>query len=170
MKGLSIIFKGIDKISISLGKLFSITTLIIMVLQVAEIVLRYIFKFPTIWIWELCVYLYGTAFIMAGAWALQEDLHVRTDLLITNLNKRQHAFLNMIMYPLLAFVFIFVMTPAQISAAIHSFLIRETSFNAWGPPVYHFKAIIALGFVIFGLQAFANWIRSIFMVFKGVEI
>jgi len=170
LKSLSVVLKGIDKISIFLGKLFSITTIIIMILQVTEIVLRYILKSPTIWIWELCVYLYGAAFVMAGAWVLQEDLHVRTDLLINNLNNRQRAFLDMIMYPPLVFVFIFVMTPAQISAAIHSFLIKETSFNAWGPPLYHFKAILSLGFVIFGLQAAANWIRSIVLVFKGVEI
>ena len=170
MKRLSVVLKGIDKISICLGKLFSITTIIIMILQVTEIVLRYIFKSPTIWIWELCVYLYGTAFVMGGAWVLQEDLHVRTDLMVNNLNKRKRAFLDMILYPPLVFVFIFVMTPAQITAAIQSFLIKETSFNAWGPPVYHFKIILSIGFVIFGLQAVANWIRSIVLVFKGVEI
>ena len=170
LKTLSAVLKFIDNLSIYLGKAFGFLVIPIIVLQCIEVVLRYVLNAPTVWIWELCVYLYGVMFVVGGAWVAQEGLHVRTDVLVQKMTKRQLAIIDSFLYPLLAFVFMGVMTKAQILAAVKSIVMQEVSFNAWAPPLYHFKTIIALGFVLILLQLIAHWIRSLFLAIKGVEI
>jgi len=170
MKTLSKLLQLIDTISIFTGKAFSFLVIPIMLLQAIEVFLRYVLNRPTIWIWELCVYLFGLMFVIGGAWVLQEDRHVRTDVFAQKFTKRQSAIIESILYPVLGFVFLIPLTDGQIQAAIKSIIGKETSFNAWGPPLYHFKTLIAFGFVTMLMQAFANWIRKVFYAIKAVEI
>ena len=129
MKTLSKLLQLIDNISIFTGKAFSFLVIPIMLLQAIEVFLRYVLNRPTIWIWELCVYLFGLMFVIGGAWVLQEDRHVRTDVFAQKFTKRQSAIIESFLYPVLGFVFLIPLTDGQIQAAIKSIIGKEISLT-----------------------------------------
>ncbi len=170
MQKLSTALKIIDYINALVGKSISYLALVIVAIQVYEVIARYIFKSPTIWTWELSSMLFGVLFILGAAWTMQLDKHVKTDVVSQIFTERQLAIFNCILIPLLFFVFVGVMSKAMTKAAILSIQRLETSFHAWGPPLYHFKTIIAIGFILLLLQGVAYWIRNLVFVIRGIKI
>ena len=160
----------IDMLSVGTGKLFSFMVIIIMLLQVYETLMRYVFKAPTIWSWELAMLIYGAHFMLGGAWVLQQNKHVRTDLLMQKFPKRIQALLEVILFGSVFMIFAFVMITKQIDNAIFSVKMGEKTFTEWAPPFYILKIAIAYSFLLLGLQGLARWIRQFYFLFANREI
>ena len=163
-------FKGIDVLCEFTGKAFSFLIPVIIVIETAEVILRYVFKNPTSWSWELCALLFGANWVMGGAWVQKEDRHVRTDVLYNLFSKKHKAILDLIFFTCLFFVYMGVMVWKTTANAIYSWSILETTFSMWGVALYPTKTIIAIGFILLTLQGIAKWIRCLIFVIKGEEI
>lgn len=164
------VFKVIDTVSEKTGKLFSYIILVMVALQTYEVFLRYGLKTPTTWIWELVMLMYGVHFIVGGAWVLKEEGHVRTDILYSRLSPRSKALLNVICFSCLFFVFMFIMIWKGTLHAIYSYSINERTYTMWAPPFWPIKIIIALSFIMLGLQGLAKWGRDLIFLIKGEEV
>lgn len=162
--------KMIDNISTSLGKLFSYLVIPIMLLETAEVILRYGFDSPTDWSWELVTHLAGALFIMGAAWVLVEDKHVRTDLIFCRLSRRIQAAVDVFFFTVIFFSFAFVMTFKSWNMAIYSTKILERSYSMWGPYVFPLKIVLAAGFTMLLLQGLAKWSRDIYILVTGREL
>jgi TRAP-type mannitol/chloroaromatic compound transport system permease small subunit len=162
--------KMIDKISTSLGKLFSFLVIPIVILEAVEVVLRYGFDSPTDWSWELVTHLAGALFIMGAAWVLVEDKHVRTDLIFCRLSRRMQAAVDVFFFTAIFFSFTFVLTFKSWSMAIYSTKIFERSYSMWGPPIFPLKIVIAAGFTMLLLQGLAKWSRDFYFLVTGREL
>ena len=103
------LLKWIDRLSIFVGKTASWLIIPIVLLQVYEALARYFFKSPTIWTWELALLMYGVHFFLGGAWVLQENRHVRTDVLIMKLSPRLQALLEVLLFCTVFAAFMYVM-------------------------------------------------------------
>ncbi len=160
----------LDKVTEYAGKAFSFLILIILSLQAMEAILRFIFKSPTIWSWEVALLLYGAHFIMGAAWLMSTDSHVKTDILFIKLSKKRQALITMILYPIIFFPFAFIMTWKSINHALFSTLIQETTYTQWAAPLYPLKIVIAIAFILILLQGIATWFRSYLYYTKGDEI
>lgn len=160
----------IDEISEYTAKAFSYLIIVMVVLQVGEAILRYVFNKPTIWSWELVMLLYGVHFIIGAGWVLKEEGHVRTDVIFQTLAPKKQALLELIMYPCLFFVFVIVMLWKSTANAIYSVSVREATFTQWAPPFYPVKIIVAIAFLILLLQGIAKWIRCFVFFRKGERI
>ena len=77
------IVSAIDKISEMEGKLASYLLVLVTFQICLELLLRYVFRMPTIWGLELSVYLCGVTYIMSGAYADRYDVHIRVDIFYT---------------------------------------------------------------------------------------
>src|ERR687884_321735 len=127
------------------GKLFAWLIGILTLVVSIEVFKRYILNAPTAWIFDLDAMLYGTLFMMCGAYALAHDAHVRGDFLYTNMKPRTQAWLDLILYFLFFMPGILALVYAGYYYAADSFRINEHSnVTAEGPPIYPFKTIIPL--------------------------
>ena len=117
-----------------------------MLLVCAEVFKRYMLNMPTAWIFDASNMLYGTLFMLCGAYTLAQNAHVRGDFLYSSMRPRTQATLDLILY----IVFFFPGIAALIYAGYslrrrHSWRIGEHSnVTADGPPVYHFKTVIPI--------------------------
>src|SRR4051812_44086314 len=88
----------IDEVSTWGGKAAAWLIMILMLVVCVEVFKRYILNAPTAWIFDLDNMLYGTLFMLCGAYTLSQDAHVRGDFLYGSMRPRTQATLDLILY------------------------------------------------------------------------
>ena len=159
----------IDGISTWVGKAFAWLIIVLMTVVCVEVFKRYIMNAPTAWIFDLDNMLYGSLFMLCGAYALAQNAHVRGDFLYSSMRPRTQATLDLVLY----FVFFLPGIAALIYAgydyAALSWRIAEHSnVTADGPPVYHFKTVIPIAGALVMLQGVAEIVRCVVCLKTGV--
>jgi len=153
---------AIDGFSTWVGKIASWLIIGLMVVVCVEVFKRYFLNAPTAWIFDAENMLYGTFFMLAGAYTLAQNAHVRGDFLYSSMRPRTQAMLDLVLY----FVFFFPGIAALLYAgweyAGDSWRINEHSnVTADGPPVYHFKTVIPVAGALVLLQGVAEVVRCV---------
>ncbi|MCC5860148.1 MAG: TRAP transporter small permease subunit [Ectothiorhodospiraceae bacterium] len=158
----------IDHISTWVAKVFAWAILILTFVVTYEVFMRYVMRSPTAWAYDTAYILYGSLFMMAGAYALSRNAHVRADVVSRHLPVRVQAGVDLVLY----FVFFFPGVLALIYSgyffAAMSWAIGERSpFSPGGPPLYHFKSVIPICGAFLALQGIAEVTRCILCIKNG---
>ena len=158
----------IDGISTWVGKATAWLMILLMSVVCIEVFKRYAVNMPTAWIFDAENMMYGSLFMLAGAYTLAQNAHVRGDFLYSSMRPRTQAALDLVLY----FVFFIPGIAALIYAgyfyAADSWAINEHSnVTAEGPPVYHFKTVIPIAGALIMLQGIAEIIRCIVCLKTG---
>src|SRR6188508_2740305 len=159
----------IDGISTWVGKAFAWLMVILMTVVCVEVFKRYFLNAPTAWIFDLDNMLYGTLFMLCGAYTLAQNAHVRGDFLYSSMRPRTQAGLDLVLYIVFFLPGIAALAYAGWDYAALSWRINEHSnVTADGPPVYHFKAMIPLAGILLLLQGSAEIARCVICLKTGV--
>src|SRR5262245_29644548 len=157
-----------DRVSTWAGKTAAWLIMALMSVVCIEVFKRYILNAPTAWIFDLNNMLYGTLFMMCGAYTLAQDAHVRGDFLYSSMRPRTQATLDLALYFVFFIPGILALFYAGYEYAGDSWRIREHSnVTAEGPPVYYFKTIIPIAGVLVMLQGMAEIVRCVVCLKTG---
>ena len=157
-----------DGISTFFGKLAAWLIIGLMLLVCAEVFKRYALNAPTAWIFDASNMLYGTLFMLCGAYTLAQNGHVRGDFLYMSMKPRTQASLDLALYILFFLPGICALVYAGYDYAADSWRINEHSnVTADGPPVYHFKAVIPFAGALVLLQGLAEILRCVMCIKTG---
>lgn len=130
-----------------------------------EVFSRYLFGAPTIWAYELGYILTGSHFLLGGSLALLMGAHIRIDLLYGRFSERKKAVVDLLGYCLLFFPFVVMLSGQLFEYAYGAFLSGELSGqSAWSPPIWPFRMVLTLGFVLLALQVFAEILKCISVI------
>ncbi|TCN29704.1 TRAP transporter small permease subunit [Sinorhizobium americanum] len=152
----------IDAISVWVGKAAAWLIIGLMALVCVEVFKRYILNAPTAWIFDASNMLYGSLFMLAGAYALAQNAHVRGDFIYSALKPRTQATLDLALYILFFLPGVAALVYAGYDYAALSWRIREHStVTAEGPPIYYFKTVIPVAGALVMLQGLAEIVRCI---------
>jgi TRAP-type mannitol/chloroaromatic compound transport system permease small subunit len=152
----------VDKISTFVGKTFSWLIVSLTFLITYEIFSRYALDAPHAYAFDMMLQMYGTLFMMSGAYALSKNSHVRGDVLYGFFPPRLQAGLDLALYLVFFLPGAVAMVHAGRIYAAESWAIREHStLMADGPPVYPFKAIIPLAGALILLQGIVEIVRCV---------
>ena len=155
----------IDQISYWTGKAFAWLIMGLTLVVSVEVFKRYILNAPTSWIFDLNNMLYGTLFMMCGAYTLALAGHVRADFVYIYLKPRAQASLDLILYFLFFLPGILGLIYAGYGYAADSWRIAEHSnVTAEGPPIYYFKTVIPIAGAFVMLQGLAEIVRCILCI------
>jgi TRAP-type mannitol/chloroaromatic compound transport system permease small subunit len=159
---------AIDGISTWFGKLAAWLIIALMTVVCVEVFKRYYLNAPTAWIFDAENMLYGSLFMLAGAYTLAQNAHVRGDFLYSSMRPRTQALLDLVLY----FVFFIPGIAALIYAgydyAADSWRILEHStVTSEGPPIYHFKTVIPIAGALVMLQGVAEIVRCVICLKTG---
>ena len=158
----------IDHLSTWSGKASSWIILLLTGAVCVEVVKRYALNAPTSWIFSADYMMYGTMFMMAGAYTLAQNGHVRGDFLYGSMKPRSQAWLDLILYIVFFLPGIAALVYAGWDFAHASWVINEhVNDTADGPPVYHFKAVIPIAGTLVLLQGIAEIIRCVICIRTG---
>ena len=158
----------IDEISTWVGKAFAWLIVLLMLVVCVEVIKRYALNAPTAWIFDVDNMMYGTLFMMCGAYTLAQNAHVRGDFLYSSMRPRTQASLDLVLYILFFIPGIAALIYAGWGFAADSWRIAEHSnVTSNGPPVYHFKSMIPLAGAFVMLQGVAEIIRCVVCLKTG---
>jgi len=159
---------AIDGISTWVGKAASWLIVALMAVVCVEVFKRYIMNMPTAWIFDADNMLYGTAFMLCGAYTLAQNAHVRGDFLYSSMRPRTQAALDIVLYVVFFFPGIAALIYAGSDYAADSWRIAEHSnVTAEGPAVYPFKTMIPIAGVLVMLQGVAEMVRCVVCLKTG---
>jgi TRAP-type mannitol/chloroaromatic compound transport system permease small subunit len=158
----------VDKLSTWVGQTFSWFILVLTIFVSWEVFSRYALDHPHAWAFDAMSMLYGTMFMMAGAYTLSKAAHVRGDVLYGFFRPRTQATIDLILYIVFFIPGIVAMAYAGYTYAADSWGINEHSnVTADGPPVYPFKTVIPVAGVFLLLQGFVEIVRCVICIKKG---
>lgn len=158
----------IDKISSWVGQLFAWLILAMTLLISWEVIARYVLNTPNPWAFDLMIMMYGTVIMMAGAYTLAKNGHVRGDVLYGFFPPRLQAGLDLLLYFVFFIPGVVALVWAGYTYAAESWAINEHStLTASGPPIYPFKMIIPISGILLLMQGFVEIIRCIICLRQG---
>ena len=158
-----------DKVSSWFGKTFAWGIIIMTFGTDYEVFMRYIMRNPTSWAFDLSYMMYGTLFMVAGAYTLSRDGHVRGDFVFRLWPPRVQATIELVLY----FIFFFPAVTALIFAgwkyASRSWRFHEVSvMSPANIPIFQFKTVIVAAGILLFIQGIAQVFRCIHCIRTGV--
>jgi len=158
----------VDRISTWVGQAFSFF-IIALTLHISwEVFSRYALDNPRAWAFDVMIMFYGTLFMMAGAYTLAKNGHVRGDVIYGFFSPRAQAAVDLALYIVFFMPGVIALVWAGYTYAAESWAIRESSnITSEGPPVYPFKTVIPLAGAFVLMQGIVEIIRCIICLKQG---
>ena len=158
----------IDKISTFIGQAFSWLIVALTVSISWEVFSRYALDHPHPWAFDIMIMFYGTLFMMAGAYTLSKNGHVRGDVLYGFFPPRLQAGLDLALYLLFFIPGVVAFVWAGYTYAGESWAMNEHSnITADGPPVYPFKTVLPIAGAFLLVQGIVEIIRCAICLKRG---
>ena len=158
----------VDKVSTWVGQAFSWFIVALTLHITWEVFSRYVLDNPRAWAFDAMIMMYGTLFMMAGAYTLAKNGHVRGDVIYGFFTPRAQAILDLTLYIVFFIPGIVALTYAGYFYASESWAINEHSnITAEGPPVYPFKTVIPLAGAFVLVQGIVEIIRCVICIKQG---
>lgn len=158
----------IDKLNEAIGKAASLLVLPLVGVVFYEIIMRYVFDKPTVWGFEMTLFIYGVNYMLGLALTEGRGGHVSVDVLTMHLRPRAKALMGIISYTIL-FVPVWVcMVIWNWKYAINSTRMLERNPTSWNPSVWPIKLLMALGVLLLFLQGISTLIRHI-QTYRGLK-
>ena len=158
----------IDKVSTWIGQFFSWLIVGLTFMISWEVFSRYVLDNPHAWAFDVMSMMYGSLFMMAGAYTLSKNGHVRGDVLYGFFPPRLQAWLDLTLYILFFIPGVLALAYAGYGFAAESWAINEHSnITADGPPVYPFKTILPIAGAFLLAQGLVEIVRCIVCIKQG---
>jgi TRAP-type mannitol/chloroaromatic compound transport system permease small subunit len=158
----------IDSLSLWVGKAFAWLILVLTLGISYEVFVRYVLRAPTTWAFDFSYINYGALFLMAGAYALSRNGHVRADVLYRLWSPRKQASMDLVLYVVFFLPTVFAFMYSGYKYAEMSVRFREVSiFSPAGVPIFPLKTLIPITGVLLFLQGLAEVIRCILCLRQG---
>ena len=160
--------KFADNLSTSMGKAFSWCIVILMVGTCYEVIMAYAFNSPTLWNFDFSLQMYGAIFMMAGAYTLSTEAHVRGDVIYRLFPTKVQGWIDLILYFLFFFPGVIALAVYGYDYAALAWKIKETSWNSPAQiQIYMAKSLIPLSGTLLVIQGISEVFRSIICIQTG---
>lgn len=152
---------AVDRLSTWLGQAFAWMIVALTLMISWEVYSRYVLNAPHDWALNIQIMMYGTLFMLAGAYTLSKNGHVRGDVLYGFFRPRTQATIDLVLYIVFFLPGIVALTWAGWNYANEALAIREKTFSATPLPLYPFKFVIPVAGAMLLLQGLVEIVRCI---------
>ncbi|GLS85594.1 C4-dicarboxylate ABC transporter [Cypionkella aquatica] len=167
MKNLLAVSAGIDRINEIIGKAVSWLILVAVIVSAVNAVVRKVFSVSSNSWLELQWYLFGAAFLLAAAYTLKQNEHIRIDIVYGAFPRRVQHWIDLFGHVVFLMPFALLMIYYLVPYVSRSFLSGEVSTNSGGLTIWPAKALLLAGFFLLALQGVSEIIKKI-AVMRGV--
>ena len=160
--------KFADNLSTSMGKAFSWCIVILMGGTCYEVIMAYAFNSRTLWNFDFSLQMYGAIFMMAGAYTLSTEAHVRGDVIYRLFPTKVQGWIDLILYFLFFFPGVIALAVYGYDYAALAWKIKDTSWNSPAQiQIYMAKSLIPLSGALLVIQGISEVFRSIICIQTG---
>ena len=158
----------IDTVSTWVGHAFSWLIVGLTCMVTWEVFSRYVLGAPHAWVFDAMAMFYGALFMMAGAYTLSQNGHVRGDVLYRYFRPRTQATIDLTLYVVFFLPGLIALTYAGYYYAAESWAIKEhSSMTPDGPPIYPFKTVIPVAGAFLLVQGLVEIARCVICLRTG---
>lgn len=162
------VIRHIDQINKAVGHAFAWSIVILTLGITYEVFVRYVLNAPTSWAFDFSFILYGSLFLMAGAYTLSRGGHVRADIFYRRWRPRTQATLELVLYVFFFFPGVLALVFSGWEYGSESMRIKEVSVNSpAGVPIWPLKMLIPVAGVLLALQGVAEMLRCVLCLREG---
>ena len=164
------VLKIIDSISEHIGSWGRWIVIALVAIIFWDVVLRYVFGHATMWVFETGMMMGGAIGAAGWAYAQKHGLHIRIDVVYTNLSLRKQAIINIIgtlVFFLPLFVFLIITASEWVIMSWTRHEVWQEGF--WFPPAGPSRTVILIGLVVLFLQVLASFYRDCYFLIKGIR-
>jgi TRAP-type mannitol/chloroaromatic compound transport system permease small subunit len=169
MQAVKTFIRVVGRVSDIVGLCVSVLMPAMVAVLALEVVHRYLFHRPTIWTFDIAVFMFGYIGCLSGAYVMKRREHINVDLVYSLFSPRGRAVLD-VCSGLLFFFFMVLVVVYCWKAGVDAFVAGDRTSTEWGPPLSHFKLVIPIGGFLLLLQGMANWLTSLYLAFTGREL
>ena len=167
MRGLLSLSGLIDRANEVIGKAMGYAILLAVLVSAGNAVVRKLFSLSSnAWL-ELQWYLFGAAFMLAAAYTLKQNEHIRVDVFYASRTRRTQHWIDLFGHVVFLMPFVVLMTYMLIPYTWRAYQNGDISTNAGGLIIWPARALLAAGFVLLTLQAFSEIVKKI-AVMRGI--
>lgn len=159
--------RGIDRISAGVGRAVAWLIFVAIVVSAGNAIVRKAFNMSSNTWLELQWYLFGAAFMGAAAYTLQQNEHIRIDIVYGAFSRRVQNWIDLLGHVLFLLPFVVLMAWMLVPYAWAAYQSGQISTNAGGLIIWPARAILAAGFVLLVAQALAEIIKKV-AVMRGL--
>jgi TRAP-type mannitol/chloroaromatic compound transport system permease small subunit len=160
--------RSINTLNEKVGVLTSYLALPLILVVGYEVFMRYAFNAPTSWGFEATTFIYGIHFVLGFGFTLLHDGHVAIDVFEAKLPQKPRSILRILTNLILFVPTVGLLSIWSVIYAADSWQNWEQASTSWAPPLYPFKTIMAVGFILLFLQGLAKLIGD-FRALSGTE-
>lgn len=167
MQPLLALSRGIDRLTEIIGKSVMWLILLAIVVSAGNAIVRKVFNTSSnAWL-ELQWYLFGAAFLLASAYTLKQNEHIRIDIIYGMRSRRGQHWIDLFGHVFFLLPFVLIMTYMLVPYAWQSYEIGQISTNSGGLIIWPARALLAGGFILLSLQAVSEIVKKI-AVMRGL--
>lgn len=157
-----------DRLSAWFGKMFGWLIVLMTLGTSYEVLVRYLFNAPTPWSLDVSFIMYGTLFMMAGAYTLSRNGHVRGDFIYRLWSPRTQAWTDLVLYVIFFFPGVTALIITGFKYSSRSWGYGEVSVNSpAGIPIFQFKSVLVAAGILLFIQGIAQMMRCILCIRDG---
>ncbi|EBU7498164.1 C4-dicarboxylate ABC transporter [Salmonella enterica subsp. enterica serovar Virchow] len=161
MSGLLALSRAIDRFNEIVGKAVGWLILLSILISAGNAVVRKVFSTSSnAWL-EAQWYLYGAAFLLAAAYTLKQNEHIRVDIVYGMWSRRVQHWIDLLGHLLFLMPFVLLMVYYFVPYFLLSFRSGEVSTNAGGLIIWPAKLMLLIGFTLLALQGISEIIKKI---------
>jgi len=163
------ICKAIDKVVMITGKTAALMMPFLAFIVAFEVFSRYILDSPTIWAFDLSLFLFGYIAALGGAYAQQKRAHINVDILYNRMTPKTRSVFNLVTYSLGIFFLLIIisMSLGKYEEAIEFDYRRQSE---WAPPMFHFWIMMIIACSLFIAQLGRDMIQEIYFIITNQMI
>lgn len=148
----------IDKITLYMASVLMFVVAFIMLIMFYEVLMRYLFSKPTLWVEELSRWLGGVIFLLAGLYAMQQRSHIRVVIIYDMVSRPVQRIFDLISAACVV-LFCYATATGYYSNAMKKFATWELYGSAWNPPIpATMKPLIVIAVTWMAVQTINNLI------------
>ncbi len=158
----NVITRTIDWICEHTGQMVGFWTITAVCFYAFEVISRYIFNKPSIWVHESSFLLFGMQYLIAGAYAYLRGSHVAVDIVYNRLPLRGRYGMD-IFTSVFSFVFFMTLISTSYRFFMNSLGMRERTVETWQIQYYPVKGLMVVGGILITLAAISKLYKDIKM-------
>lgn len=152
-----------------IGKSISYLMPVLAFVVAFEVFARYFLNSPTIWAYDLSLFIFGYIAALGGAYAQQQRAHINVDILYNTVSPRIRNIFNMLSFSLAIF-FVAVICKMSIGKFEEAIEFNYRRQSEWAPQMHHYWVMMAVASVLLALQLTSDWLEECYHLFTGKNL
>lgn len=154
---------AVGRVSVFIGYACAILLFACVTLSATEVILRYVFDYPTVWSFEVVMGMCATVWVLSVGFVTQQKRHIAITMLELVVSKRTWNFLLLVQMLIAVFATSMLLW-AVYDPVISSLTYIERSGSAFNPPLpAYLKSVLFIGCILYLFQLCANiiiWFKN----------